>query len=324
MALATSSDTAVLRLADRDDYCSSSRLGHRYRRLMKFGLFAINYGTCANQEAAVRVAQHAEAAGFDSVWTGEHLVLPDPAPTGFSIPPALPFIDTIVSLSFLAASTSTITLASGIIVLPLRNPVVLAKELASIDVVSGGRLVVGLGAGYVAAEFEAVGVALAERGGRMDDYIDAMRALWSLDQPHYEGRFVSFADLDVHPRPLQLPGPPLVIGGESPGALRRAITRGNGWYGFNIDPALAHQCVDALGKAASEYERPPELGELELTITPIGTLDRATIERYSELGIHRLVLLPEPEASRAQRHAPVPVDRILRNIDTVADSFINR
>lgn len=291
---------------------------------MKFGLFAINYGTCADHEAAVRVAQHAEAAGFDSVWTGEHLVLPDPPPSGFTFPPTLPLLDTVVSLSFLAANTSSITLASGIIVLPLRNPVVLAKELASLDVVSGGRLVVGLGAGYVAAEFEAVGVALSERGGRMDDYIDAMRALWSSDQPHHRGRFVSFAGVAAHPRPVQRPGPPLVIGGESPGALRRAITRGNGWYGFNVDPTFARQCVDALGKAASEHERPPELGELELTITPVGALDQAAVEHYEQLGIHRLVLLPEPEASRGRRHAPVPLDRILHNIDTVAAAFIDR
>jgi probable F420-dependent oxidoreductase len=290
---------------------------------VKFGLFAVNYGTCADPAAAVRVAQHAEAAGFDSVWTGEHLVLPDPPPAGFTMPPTLPLLDTIVSLSFLAAHTSTITLASGIIVLPLRNPVVLAKELASLDVVCGGRLVVGLGAGYVPAEFAAVGVALAERGARMDDHIDALRALWSTDQPEHRGRFTSFGGVDAHPRPMQRPGPPLVIGGESPGALRRAVTRGNGWYGFNIDPTLARQCVEALGRAAGEHERPPQLGELELTITPVGPLDRATVEGYEQLGIDRLVLLPDPEAGRTRRHAAVPLDRILHNIDTVAASFID-
>jgi alkanesulfonate monooxygenase SsuD/methylene tetrahydromethanopterin reductase-like flavin-dependent oxidoreductase (luciferase family) len=120
----------------------------------------------------------------------------------------------VVALSVVAANTSTITLASGIILLPLRNPVVLAKELASLDVVSGGRLVVGVGAGYVAAEFDAVGVSMVERGRRMDDYIDAMRALWSMDHPHHDGPFVSFTGLNTHPRPAQRPGPPIVIGGE--------------------------------------------------------------------------------------------------------------
>uniref|UniRef100_UPI00058FA1E8 LLM class flavin-dependent oxidoreductase n=1 Tax=Ilumatobacter nonamiensis TaxID=467093 RepID=UPI00058FA1E8 len=100
---------------------------------MKYGLFAMNYGTCANPEHAVRVAQHAEAAGFESLWTGEHLVLPDPHPESFSMPPTLPFIDTIVALTLIAAETTSINVASGIIELPLHHPVMLAKQLASID-----------------------------------------------------------------------------------------------------------------------------------------------------------------------------------------------
>ena len=290
---------------------------------MKFGLFAINYGSCANPDTAVRVARHAEAAGFDSVWTGEHFVLPDPQPAGFSMPPTLPLLDTIVSLGFLAASTSTITLASGIIVLPYRNPVVLAKELASIDVVANGRLIVGVGAGYVAEEFGAIGVPMARRGERMDDYIDAMRALWSMHHPQHSGPFVSFSGVAAHPRPLQRPAPPIVVGGESRAALRRAITKGNGWYGFGTDPLLAGQCVETLRQMTGEYERPAELGELELTVTPVGPLDRGMVEHYEQLGVHRLVLLPQPDADREHRHAPVPVERILRNIDTVAEMIIN-
>ncbi|HEY3632437.1 MAG TPA: LLM class flavin-dependent oxidoreductase, partial [Jatrophihabitantaceae bacterium] len=125
---------------------------------MKFGLFALNYGTCADPEAAVTVARHAEAAGFESVWTGEHVVLPDPAPSPRVFPPTLPFLDTTVALTLLAAHTTRIRVATGIIVLPLHNPVLLAKELASVDVVSGGRLTVGVAAGYMPAEFASVGV----------------------------------------------------------------------------------------------------------------------------------------------------------------------
>jgi probable F420-dependent oxidoreductase len=290
---------------------------------MKFGLFAINYGSCADPDAAARVAQHAEAAGFESVWTGEHLVLPDPQPAGFSLPPTLPLLDTVVSLGFLAAGTSTIKLASGIIVLPLRNPIVLAKELASIDVVAGGRLIVGVGAGYVAAEFDAVGIPMAERGARMDDYIEAMRALWSMDQPCHSGPFVSFSGVAAHPRPRQRPAPPIVVGGESRSALRRAITKGNGWYGFGLDPSHARQCTETIRQMAGAHERPAGLGELELTVTPVGPLDRRIVEHYEQLGIHRLVLLPQPDADREHRHAPVPVERILRNIDTVAETIIH-
>jgi probable F420-dependent oxidoreductase len=290
---------------------------------MKFGLFAINYGACADPDAAIRVAQHAEAAGFESVWTGEHLVLPDPQPAGFTLPPSLPLLDTIVALAFIAARTSTIKLASGIIVLPTRNPVVLAKELASIDVVASGRLIVGVGAGYVAEEFDAVGVPMAKRGDRMDDYIDAMRALWSMDHPHHRGPYVSFSGVDAYPRPLQRPAPPIVVGGESSGALRRAITRGNGWYGFGVDLARARKCVEAISQLSGEYERSPELGELEFMVTPAGPLDRRVVEQYEQLGVHRLVLLPQPDADREHRHDFVPVERILRNIDTVAETLIH-
>jgi probable F420-dependent oxidoreductase len=289
---------------------------------VKIGLFAINYGTCADPEVAVRVARHAEDAGFESVWTGEHIVLPDPAPGGFVIPATMPFLDTVAALTLVAAHTSTVKVASGIIVLPLRNPVVLAKELASVDVVSRGRLIAGVGAGYVAAEFAATGVAMRGRGQRMDDYIRALRALWSMDRPDYQGQFVSFSGIDCHPRPWQRPGPPIVIGGGGTAALNRAVTMGNGWYGFGLDIPQTQRCVEALREAAGQHERPGELGRLELSITPVGPLDLAVVEQYAELGIDRLVLLPQPDADRSQRHAPVPADRILRNIDTVADQII--
>jgi probable F420-dependent oxidoreductase len=289
---------------------------------MKFGLFAINYGTCADPDVALRVALHAEAAGFESVWTGEHLVLPDPQPDDLVFPPTLPLLDTVVALTHIAARTTNLVVASGIVLLPLRHPVVLAKELASVDLVAEGRLIVGVGAGYIEAEFDAVGVSMTERGDRMDDAIDAMRALWSMEHPLHHGAFTSFAGVDAHPRPTRRTGPPIVVGGGSTGALRRAVVRGNGWYGFNVDLPLARRAVEALRSVAGEYERPAGLGELELTITPLGPLDRDAVQQYEELGIHRLVVLPEPEAPRDQRHLPVPVDRILRNIDTVAETLM--
>ncbi len=289
---------------------------------MKIGLFAINYGTCADPDVAVEVARHAEAAGFESLWTGEHVVLPDPSPPGFTMPPTLPFLDTVVALTVVGARTATIRLGTGIILLPLRNPVVLAKELASVDVVSGGRLIAGFAAGYVRDEFAAAGVPMAGRGDRVADYIRAMRALWSMPSPEYEGQFVSFRGIDAHPRPVQRPGPPVVIGGEATAALRRAVTMADGWYGFGLDLAETRQCTDQLRKLAGQHERPAELGPLELTVTPVGTLDEAIVSQYAELGIDRLVLLPQPDADRRQRHAPVPADRIMRNIDDVAERFL--
>ena len=218
---------------------------------MKLGLFAINYATCADPESAVRVARHAEAAGFESVWTGEHTVLPDPQPPGFSMPPTLPFLDTIVALTLIATHTTTIRLGAGIVVLPLHSPAVLAKALASVDVVSGGRLVAGFAAGYLPAEFAANGVPMAERGARMDEYLRVLTALWAADRPRYQGRLVSFDGVDARPRPAQRPGPPIVLGGEAPAALRRAATTANGWFGSLAAVSNARRIASAAEQTCS-------------------------------------------------------------------------
>lgn len=288
---------------------------------MKFGLFAMNYGTCANPENAVRVAKHAEAAGFESVWTGEHLVLPDPKPESFSMEPTLPFMDTIVALSLLAAETSTIKLASGIIELPLHHPVMLAKQLASIDHVSQGRLIVGVGAGYVEAEFASIGVDLSERAVRMDEYIDAMRALWTMPQPRYFGSTVKFEGVNAFPRPVQSSGPPIITGGVSAPARRRTIAKANGWYCFQTTVEWATEAMKVITSELEHSDRPAELGALEITMTPVGRFNRETVEQYESLGVHRLVCLPDLDAPAGRRHEPVPVDDILRTIDKVVSTI---
>jgi probable F420-dependent oxidoreductase len=285
---------------------------------MKIGLFAINYGTCGDPASAVRVAQAAEAAGFESVWTGEHIVLPDPMIPAFPLAPETPMLDTVVTLTWIAAHTKRIRIASGIIVLPLRNPVLLAKELASVDVVSKGRLIIGLGAGWLEPEFKALGVPIEKRGERMDDALRAMRALWTMEQPEHHGPSASFSQVVARPRPLQRPMPPVVIGGESPSALRRAATMGNGWYGFGLTVEQTKQHMEGLRRAAADHGRPVELGNLEITVTPVGRLDSSSVEAFAAAGVHRLVVLPSHEASREQRHNPVPLDEILRNIETVS------
>jgi probable F420-dependent oxidoreductase len=258
---------------------------------MKLGFYGINMGACVDPEVAVAVAKAAEEAGFDSVWTAEHVVLPDPQVAASPIPPQTPLLDPAVALAHLAADTRTIRLATGIIILPQRNPVVLAKELASLDVLSGGRLVFGLGAGYLEPEFEAVGATFAERGERTDEYIEAMLALWTQEKPRFEGRFVSFSGIDAQPRPIQKPHPPIVVGGLSPPALRRAVRRGNGWYGFALDLDATAQCVEGLRRAQQQVERSSELGRLEISVTPSGLLDADTISGFEELGVDRLVVL---------------------------------
>ena len=256
---------------------------------MRFGLFGINIGVCATGQTAAQIAQAAEAAGFESVWTGEHVVLPDPQAPPSPVPPETPFLDPAVALALVAAHTRRVRLGTGIIILPQRNPLVLAKELASVDVISAGRLIFGLGIGYLKAEFDALGVSFEHKGARAVEYLEAMLALWTSPAPAYEGRFVSFAGIQSLPRPLQTPHPPVVIGGQTAQAYRRAVTHANGWYGFALDPAGTATCLADLRTARAEQTRPSALGDLEISITPRGPLDLDTVKRFADLGVHRLI-----------------------------------
>lgn len=289
---------------------------------MQFGLFNINNNACSHPDALGQVAVAAEAAGFDSLWTGEHVVLPDPQVPPSPVPPQGRMLDGAIALTYAAALTSTIRLGTGIIILPQRNPLVLAKELASLDVLSKGRLIFGVGVGYLEPEFRALGIPMEERGARTLEYLEAMTAIWSQDKPAYEGRFVSFSGVDAHPRPVQQPTPPIVMGGHTGAAFRRAVTHGNGWYGFALDVEKTAGCVAGLRAAAERHERPAGLGELEITVTPAGRLDRAAVERYAELGVHRLVLLPR-HAPGADRAAPLDGDAITAFIEDVATTHLS-
>jgi probable F420-dependent oxidoreductase len=258
---------------------------------VKLGLFGINTGVCADPEVAAAVARAAEAAGFESLWTAEHVVLPDPQTPDSPIPAQTPLLDPTVALAHVAAHTRSIRLATGIIILPQRNPVVLAKALASVDVVSGGRLILGVGAGYLQSEYQALGVPFEGRGERMDEYIEAIRALWVEKRPRFQGRYVAFEGIDAQPRPVQQPHPPIVLGGTSPPALRRAARCGNGWYGFALDLETTASCIAQLREAQEKVDRPGELGPLEITLTPAGPLDEESLARLAELGVHRVVTL---------------------------------
>ncbi len=260
---------------------------------MKIGIFGINNGPLADPDRMLEVARAAEAAGIESLWTGEHIVLPDPHEPPAPVPPEYPMLDPSAALAFLAAATERVRLATGIIIVPQRNAVELAKELASVDVLSKGRLIFGIGVGYLKPEFDALGVSFEHKGPRTDEAIDAIRALWTQPKPSYGGRFISFAGINAFPRPVQRPAPPVVVGGWSPGALRRSVERGNGWYGFALDVDATRKCVEGLRDAGKRFERPAELGPLELTVTPpAGEIDADTAAQYAELGIERLVLLP--------------------------------
>lgn len=263
---------------------------------MHLGVFDVNSGPCSTREGVERIGLLAEELGYESVWAGEHVLVPSPQVPPSPLAPQHPILDPLVGLTFVAAVTRRVKLGTGIIILPQRNPTVLAKQVASLDVLSGGRFLLGLGVGYLEPEFRAVGVPLEDRGRRSTEYLEAMRQLWSADAPAYEGRYVSFSGIDAYPRPIDRSGPPIVIGGHSAAAHRRAVAMGNGWYGWGLSLEQTEAAMTSLRRAGEAVSRPAALGTLEITVSPPRghKLDAGVVSAYAELGVDRLVLLAPP------------------------------
>lgn len=254
------------------------------------GLFAVNSHTLAEPTAAARVARLAEQLGYDSLWAGEHVVVPSPRVAPSPMEPDEPILDPLVALAHLAAVTEHIRLGTGVIILPQRNPLVLAKQVASLDVLSDGRLILGIGVAYLEPEMTAIGVPMQGRGARADEYLAAMRSLWQDEAPAYHGRYVDFEGVDAHPRPVQRPLP-VVIGGHTEAAFRRAARHADGWYGFLVGLRAMAEHREGLDRAieAAGREAP-----LHVSVSPARRLDPETVAAYGELGVDRLVVIPPP------------------------------
>jgi probable F420-dependent oxidoreductase len=267
---------------------------------MRFGIAFANVGPYVQPEAAVALARAAEDAGFESLWTVEHTVVPVGYESVYPYDPSgrmrggedAPIPDPLIWLTWVAAATTTLTLATGIIIVPQRNPLVLAKETATLATLSGGRLVLGVGAGWLAEEFAALGVPFEDRGKRLDDHIGALRALWSQSPARYEGPFVTFSDLHCEPRP---PGGsiPVVIGGHSPAAARRAGRLGDGFFPAGVDVEKLESLIGEARRSAVVAGRDPDALEITSGIDrgffsdPVGA-----VHRHEDLGVSRLMLPP--------------------------------
>jgi len=255
---------------------------------MKIGLYGINIGPCAEPDVIAEAVTRAEQAGLDSVWTAEHVVLPDPQAPPSPSPPHMKLLDPAVALGFAAAHSTTIMLATGIVILPQRNPVVAAKEFATVDRLSKGRLIFGVAAGYLHQEFDAIGVPFKERGKRCDDYIEAIRTLWTDEKPLFEGRYIRFGSVQQQPPPVQRPHPPIVVGGMSDAALDRAARLGDGWYGFALDVDATRSCLEKLRSHDALRSKPA----FETSLSPIGLPEADLVKQYEDLGLDRLVVTP--------------------------------
>jgi probable F420-dependent oxidoreductase len=206
-----------------------------------FGLHALGIGAGADPAVIERVARGAEQRGFSTLWAGEHVVRVDRADSTYpyadsgtiAVPSDADWLDPLVLLAFVAPVTSHIRLATGVLLLPEHNPVTVAKAAASVDVLSRGRFTLGIGIGWSAEEFAALGVPFEGRGARTAEYVESMRALWSNEISTFRGAHVAFDGVRCYPKPLG--GTiPVVLGGNGDAALRRAAAVGDGWYGFNV------------------------------------------------------------------------------------------
>jgi probable F420-dependent oxidoreductase len=220
---------------------------------MRFGVAVPNYRRLASPENLHHVATRFEALGFDSLWVTDHVVVPEPHREMFGTT----VYDPISVLAFLAAVTQRVELGTAVLVIPYRDPINVAKQLATIDNLSGGRLVFGTGAGWAREEFEALGVAYDERGPMTDEYLRVILELWTNPMPSYDGRYVRFNDVHAEPRPLRQPHPPVLVGGYSKKAIRRAVTLGQGWLPDGMSLPELDQAIRFLRQTAEASGRDP-------------------------------------------------------------------
>ena len=268
---------------------------------MRYGIMFgnVGFGTGARARA---VAVAAERHGFESIWTVEHIVVPagytSPYPYAedgrMPGPDAMALPEPLAWLSFVAACTSELKLGTGITVLPQRNPLILAKEAATIDQLSGGRLLLGVGTGWLREEFAALGVPFEQRGARTDDHIRALRELWGSDTASHQGRFVAFEDVYCRPRPVH-GQVPIIVGGHSERAARRAGELGDGFYPGSTDRGTLTRAVVTMRQAATDAGRDPDAIE----ITTLGTTDRGELDWLEGLGVSRVLLEPPTFDPRA-------------------------
>jgi probable F420-dependent oxidoreductase len=284
---------------------------------MRLGLHALGIGPGARRPVIEAVAVAAEASGFATLWCGEHVVMVDrPAsrypysPDGrIAVPATADWLDPLVGLSFAAAATKRIGIATGVLLLPEHNPVLLAKQTASLDVLCGGRLTLGVGVGWSREEFAALGIPFARRGERAAEYLAAMRALWRDDVASFTGAFVSFDEVRVNPKPVRDRQIPVVFGGNSDAALRRAAALGDGWYGFNLAG------VDAAAERVAMLERlcrdaGRDVAELYLAVA-LRDGRPADLTALFEIGVSEVVLVEAPPED--PRAAPDWLDAVARD-----------
>jgi probable F420-dependent oxidoreductase len=264
------------------------------------GLHALGIGAGADRDVIDAVAKAAEYHGFATLWVGEHVVMIDDPESTYpysddgkiAVPAAADWLDPLICLSFAAAATTTITIATGVLLLPEHNPVLVAKQSASLDRLSNGRFTLGIGIGWCKEEFDALGVPFARRIERTKEYVEAIRTLWRDDVATFQGEFVDFQAVRVNPKPVRDRRIPIVLGGNSDAAMRRLVAWGDGWYGFNLDDvaAVANR-VELIDRLCRDTGR--DRDELRLAVALRHTQPE-DLPKLAALGIDELVVVAAP------------------------------
>ncbi len=291
--------------------------------------------------AAIRlVAEQAEASGIDSVWAADHIVLPattsSPYPYSeggeFLIPPGLPFMDQFTTLSYVAGFTSSVKLGTAVTLLPLRHPLHTAKTVATLDVLSGGRTILGVAAGWLEEEFQALGLSFKDRGAMLDEGLAVLREAWTKPTATFHGKFYEMADVASFPQPVQKPHPPVWIGGHTGPARRRAATFGDMWFPplFKTTPKDLASAHSEIGEAAEQQGRGKDAVGLALRVLVdlrsepdltgakkrdalVGTPEQVadTLTAYLEAGVSHFVFLPQ---ARSLADVQQTIDLLARQV----------
>lgn len=268
---------------------------------MNIGLCLPNYGPATGPAAVTRVAQVADSAGYDSVWATDHVLVPTQHGDTFGR-----VIEALSTLAYLAGVTEHVALGTSVLVIPQRDPILTAKQVAAVDQLSGGRVIFGVGVGWMPEEFRFLRTDFHQRGRIADEWIRVMRILWTEEHPRFEGTWIEFEEAVFEPKPMQAGGPPIYVGGTSDAAIRRAATLGDGWQPVGLDPDALATGIErlrtrangrdltvslrahvALGDAGETYRSSSGVRRFRLAGTPDQIIEG--IGRYAEAGLEHLV-----------------------------------
>ncbi len=273
---------------------------------MKFGFMLPQFGAMATHETMLSMAQLGEEQGFESVWAADHVIMPTRISTPYPYSKSGEYIadpkgahlEPFTILSFVAGCTHRIRLGFTVIVAPYRNPIVTGKMMASLDVLSNGRLIAGVGAGWLEEEFQALEVPFTKRWARTEEHIRIWKELWTAEEPQFDGQFYHFSEVQCRPQPLQKPHPPITIGGRGKASLKRVVSLGDGWQVVAEHPDDVYSTEGDLAKdLATLKQMSEEAGRdfqtIEITAVIIaGTAEGVLrdIAQYERLGVSRLIL----------------------------------